>query len=124
MPSAPDDFYQSLAAHAGDAVIYVDAEGVVRFWNRGAERLLGFECSEAVGQPIDIIIPDRLRARHWQGFRRVIATGSTLPPGWVVTSAMRKDGTIVPLDITILLLRRDDGSVKGIAALMSPRPTA
>jgi len=124
MASGPDDFCQSLAEHAGDAVIYVDAQGMVRFWNRGAERLLGFDCGEALGRPIDIIIPEPLRERHWQGFRRVVATGSTLPPGWVVTSAMRKDGAIVPLDITILLLRRDDGSVKGIAAFMCPRPNA
>jgi len=105
-----DDFHQAVADHAGDAVIYVDADGVVQFWNKGAERILGFSGVEALGKPIDIIIPDHLRDRHWQGFRRVIRTGSTLPPGWVVTQAMRKDGCIVPLDITILLPRRNDGS--------------
>lgn len=121
MTSAEEDFCRALAEHAGDAVIYVDAAGVVRFWNRGAERILGFSRAEALGRRIDIIIPPQLRERHWQGFERVVSTGSTLPPGWVVTSAMRKDGTIVPLDITILLLRQDDGGVKGIAALMCPR---
>jgi PAS domain S-box-containing protein len=116
------DFFEALAEHAGDAVIYVDAGGAIRFWNRGAERILGFASDEAVGRPIDIIIPEPLRERHWEGFRRVVRTGSTLPPGWVVTSAMRKDGTIVPLDITILLLRDDGGRVIGITALMCPRP--
>ena len=76
---------------------------------------MGFSGVEVLGKPIDIIIPDHLRDRHWQGFRRVIRTGSTLPHGRVVTRAMRKDDCIVPLDIAILPLRHDDGSVRGIA---------
>ncbi len=123
MSARADDFFQSLAEHSHDAVIYVDASGIVQFWNAGAETILGFRRDEAVGKPVDIIIPERLRERHWDGFRRVIRTGSTLPPGWVVTQAMRKDGTIVPLDITILLLRHADRRVRGVVALMCPRRT-
>jgi PAS domain S-box-containing protein len=83
-------------------VIYVDARGMVQFWDAGAETILGFGRDEAVGRPVDIIVSERLRERHWDGFRRLIRSGSTLPPGRVVTQPMRKDGVVVPVDITIL----------------------
>jgi PAS domain S-box-containing protein len=121
MSALADDFFQALDEHSHDAVIYVHASGIVQFWNAGAETILGFRRDEAVGRPVDIIIPERLRERHWDGFRRVIRSGSTLPPGWVVTQAMRKDGVVVPLDITILLLRHADRRVRGIVSLMCPR---
>jgi PAS domain S-box-containing protein len=127
MSADVDDFFEALAEHSHDAVIYVDASGIVQFWNAGAETILGFRRDEAVGRPVDIIIPERLRERHWDGFRRVIRaalrSGSTLPPGWVVTQAMRKDGVVVPLDITILLVRHASRRVRGVVALMCSRRT-
>jgi PAS domain S-box-containing protein len=68
-------FGDSLIRDAPDAIVYADEAGVIRFWNRGAERIFGFAAAEAVGQSLDIIIPETLRARHWEGYDRVMRTG-------------------------------------------------
>ena len=65
---------------ACDAVVFGDAEGTIRIWNAGAEAVFGFTAAEAVGQSMDIIIPERLRGRHWDGYRRTMATGFS--PVW------------------------------------------
>jgi PAS domain-containing protein len=65
---------------AGDAIIACDADGIIRFWNLGASRIFGFDAGEAVGQSLDIIIPERLRTRHWEGFRKMVTTGQSRYP--------------------------------------------
>ncbi len=68
LPIDIDRFCLTLIREAPDAIIFADAEGKIRFWNRGAERIFGFAEAEALGQSLDIIIPDNLRARHWESF--------------------------------------------------------
>ena len=63
---------QVVLAGRGDAVVAADRDGSIVFWNPGAERVFGFSAADAVGSSLDIIIPERLRARHWDGYRRVI----------------------------------------------------
>src|ERR1700739_567428 len=58
-----------------DAIIAADRDAVITFWNAGAERIFGFTEAHAVGQSLDLIIPERLRARHWAGWRQVMASG-------------------------------------------------
>ena len=70
-------FCVTLVQEAPDAIIFADAEGVIRVWNRGAERIFGFVQGEAVGKSLDIIIPVYLRARHWAGFTATMQSGST-----------------------------------------------
>src|SRR5262249_36232191 len=70
-------FCLTLVRETPDAVIFADAEGVIRFWNRGAERIFGFAEAEAVGESLDIIIPGNLRARHWAGFTATMHSGRT-----------------------------------------------
>ena len=60
-----------------DAILATDREGVIRFWNRGAARIFGFTAEQAIGASLDLIIPERLRKRHWAGYERVMATGET-----------------------------------------------
>ena len=72
-----DRFCLTLVREAPDAIIFADAEGIIRFWNRGAERIFGFAEAEALGQSLDIIIPDNLRVRHWAGFSATTRSGST-----------------------------------------------
>jgi PAS domain S-box-containing protein len=60
-----------------DAVVATDRDGIIRLWNPGAERMFGHRADEALGQPLDLIIPERLRPRHWEGFHRVMATGES-----------------------------------------------
>ncbi|HEY5085819.1 MAG TPA: PAS domain S-box protein, partial [Gemmatimonadaceae bacterium] len=72
-----DRFSRTLVRDAPDAVIYADAGGVIRFWNSAAERIFGFSEAEALGQSLDLIIPENLRARHWNGYAETMRTGKT-----------------------------------------------
>ncbi len=72
-----DRLGRAVLAAAADAIILADREGVIRFWNTGAERLFGFAPAEALGRPVDIIVPEPQRARHWAGFSRVMETGES-----------------------------------------------
>ena len=67
----------AILSAAADAVVATDREGIIRVWNPGAKRIFGYHAGGALGQSLDLIIPERLRARHWEGFRHVIATGES-----------------------------------------------
>jgi PAS domain S-box-containing protein len=86
-----------------DAIVYADAEGVIRLWNRGATRIFGFTEAEALGRSPDIVIPERLRERHWQGYRTTMRTGQTRYRDGQVLSipAVRKDGAQISVEFTM-----------------------
>jgi PAS domain-containing protein len=71
------DFFETLVCDAPDAIVYADERGVIRFWNRGAERIFGFAEAEALGQTLDLIVPENLRGRHWQGYAATMQSGKT-----------------------------------------------
>ena len=75
MPSSVD--CQQLVAVAGDAIVVCDPEGVITLWNPAAQYMFGFSPEEALGQSLDLIIPQRLRARHWEGYRKTMETGQS-----------------------------------------------
>ena len=116
----PKRFAERLVSAMPDAVIYADAEGVIRFWNGGATRIFGFADAEAIGQSLDIIIPERLRARHWEGFRTTMRTGqSRYGEGQTLSvPAIRKDGAQISVEFTIVPFADDSGQMVGIAAIM------
>ena len=68
---------RQIVDQAPDAIVFADRDGVIRLWNAGAEAMFGYGVDEAVGQTLDLIIPERLRARHWTGFNNTMATGVT-----------------------------------------------
>lgn len=105
---------------ATDAIISSDAEGIIRFWNPGAVRLFGFTEAEALGRSLDIIIPDRLRARHWEGYAKVMRTGqSRYAEGDVLAvPALRKDGSQISVEFTLMALRDDSGGLTGLVAVL------
>jgi PAS domain S-box-containing protein len=105
---------------AADAVVATDREGIIRVWNPGAARILGFSAEEALGQSLDLIIPERLRARHWEGFRKVMETGeSRYGEGDLLSvPGLHKDGRRVSLEFTIIPLRDAAGRLEGIASVM------
>lgn len=104
----------------GDAVVAADTDGNIFFWNPGAERMFGFLSAEAVGRSLDIIIPERLRERHWRGYRKVMATGqSRYGEGDVLSvPAITKAGNRISVEFTIAPLRAEDGQLVGLAAIM------
>jgi PAS domain S-box-containing protein len=105
---------------SSDAIVACDEDGIIRFWNPGAERIFGFTSRDALGQSLDIIIPERLRARHWEGYRHTMATGeSRCGHGDVLAvPGIRKDGTGLSLEFTIVPLRDQTGQMTGMAAIM------
>jgi PAS domain S-box-containing protein len=116
----PAHFAERLVSGMSDAIVYADAEGVIRVWNRGATRVFGFAEAEAVGRSLDIIIPENLRERHWQGYRATMRTGqSRYRDGQILSvPAVRKDGTRVSVEFTIVPFSDDAGRMIGIAAIM------
>jgi PAS domain S-box-containing protein len=104
---------------AADAVLFTDREGVIRLWNAGAERIFGWTAAEAVGKSMDLIIPDRLRPRHWQNWDRVMETGQTRYATEVLAvPALRKDGAPLSIEFTIQLVRDEEGRILGPAAIV------
>lgn len=112
--------FEKIVRAAADAIIYADAEGVIRFWNAGAERIFGYGAADAVGQSLDIIIPERLRARHWEGFHQVMKTGKSRygAGDLLAVPAQRKDGTRISVEFTIVPLHDDAGGMLGMAAIL------
>ncbi|MGH7046093.1 MAG: PAS domain-containing protein [Stellaceae bacterium] len=115
-----DQFCRTLLRETPDAVIYADGEGMIRFWNTGAERIFGFAEAEAVGQSLDIIIPEGLRARHWTGFNQTMRTGETRYGAGDILAvpALRKDGTRISVEFTVLPFHDADGRMIGIGAIL------
>lgn len=114
------DFAERVLAALPDAVVYSDANGTIRYWNDGAVRIFGFTAPEAIGHSLDIIIPENLRGRHWDGYRQTLATGQSRYAAGDLLSvpAMRKDGARISIEFTILPFHRADGTMDGIAAVM------
>ena len=115
----PSGLGDALLNSASDAIIATDRDGLITFWNPGAERIFGFTAGEAVGRSLDLIIPDKLRDRHWDGYRRVMQTGRTEYHGrTLAVPALRADGSRISVEFTVTLLPDGDGGVAGIAAVM------
>jgi PAS domain S-box-containing protein len=111
---------QAILGTASDAIIASDQDGVIHFWNQGAERIFGYASSEAVGQSLDIIVPPDFRQRHWDGYRRVMQTGESHYSRGDLLSvpAIRKDGTRISVEFSIVPLKNHEGRVDGMAAIM------
>lgn len=99
------------------AIIYADTEGIVRLWNSGAEQMFGWPASEAIGQSMDMIIPEKHRAKHWEGYAKVMQSGVTkYGRNVLAVPALTKDGRRISIEFNIALLRDADGTVLGAAA--------
>ena len=118
--SGIDDLGNALLASASDAIIATDREGRITFWNPGAERIFGFASAEAVGQSLDLIIPDNLRARHWSGYRHAMATGESRYGHGDLLSVpgLTRDGRRISVEFTIVMLRDADNRPDGTAAIL------
>ncbi|MGZ8851543.1 MAG: PAS domain-containing protein [Thermoanaerobaculia bacterium] len=111
--------YQTIVEEAPMAILYADRDGVIRFWNSGAEEMFGFKADEMLGKSMDPIIPENLRPRHWDGWEKTMATGVTKYGRDVLSvPALRKDGSRISVEFYILLLRAATGEIAGAAAMM------
>jgi PAS domain S-box-containing protein len=110
----------SLLVTRSDAIIAADRDGIIHFWNPGAERVFGHLRDEAIGQSLDLIIPERLQQRHWAGYRRTMATGkSRYGEGDMLSvPAVDKNGRTISVEFTVVPLTDESGTMIGMAAIM------
>ena len=110
---------QQIVEKAADAIIFADRDGIIRLWNSGAESIFGYPAAEALGEPLDLIVPERLRDRHWEAFHKVMATGITkYGAELLAVPAMIRDGSRISIEFTIVLLTDEAGDPLGTAALI------
>jgi PAS domain S-box-containing protein len=111
VPPVPDEVLAQLVRSLADAVIIADAEGTITFWNDAATRLFGWSEAEAIGETLDLIIPDRLRQRHWDGYRQTMATGrTTYADRLLEVPALHRDGRPLSIAFTVTLLDDSDAT--------------
>lgn len=111
-------WYQQIVEDAQEAIVVADREGVIHLWNTSAEAMFGYSAKEAVGQTLDLIVPERQREAHWAGYREVMKTGVTrYGRDLLRVPALRNDGTRISLEFSIILLR-DGSEPVGAAAVI------
>jgi PAS domain S-box-containing protein len=109
---------QAIIDQAPDAIIFADRGGIIRVWNRGAERIFGYPAADALGASLDLIIPERFRRAHWEGFQRAIDTGRTKYADRVLTTrSAHRDGSKLYLDLSFGLVTDDGGAILGALAI-------
>jgi PAS domain S-box-containing protein len=112
------DLSQLITA-VGDAIIVTDADGAIKVWNPAAERMFGYTQAEAVGRSLDLIIPERLRKRHWDGYHQTMRTGETkYGSDLLKVPAAHKDGRALSIAFTVAMLNSPEGKPAAVAAVI------
>jgi len=110
---------EQIVRKAADAIIFADEEGIIRLWNCGAEAIFGYKAEEALGHSLDLIVPEKLRKRHWEGYRKVMATGKTrYGKETLAVPAIAKGDSRISIEFTIVLVTNDSGEPLGTAAII------
>ncbi|SDI24857.1 PAS domain S-box protein [Variovorax sp. OV700] len=111
--------FKQIVEGAGDAIMVCNAEGAITLWNRAAERIFGFTEAEALGQSLDMIIPQRQRQRHWDGYNKTMDTGITKYGADLLrVPALHKDGHTLSIAFTVSMLFSENREVTGIVAFV------
>lgn len=114
-----DSILAGLVHDLADAVVVADPGGIIVYWNGAAERLFGWTSEQAVGQSLDLIIPERQRHAHWDGYAKVMASGETRYATELLrVPSQNADGERRSIAFTVTLLKADAGAVAGIAAVV------
>jgi PAS domain S-box-containing protein len=110
---------QAVVREAPEAIVVSDPHGIIALWNGGAERVFGYPAAEAVGQSLDLIIPEKQRSRHWAGYDATMATGETKYGDTLLkVPATHRDGRRLSIEFSVALLRDAEGKIAGIAAVI------
>ena len=114
----PADLLRAMVEQASEALIFADRDGLIRLWNSGAATIFGHSAAEALGQSLDIIIPERFRKAHWDGFHKALASGEAKYAGRVMTTrSMHKDGRKLYVEMSFGLVKDASGAVVGSLAV-------
>jgi PAS domain S-box-containing protein len=115
----PEWLSHQIVQHTQEAIVFADRDERIQLWNAGAETLFGYSAAEAVGASLNLIIPERLQARHEAGYRHVMATGQTqYGQQLLAVPAVRKDGARLSIEFTVTLVRDPTGEILGVAAVI------
>lgn len=116
----PNEFDPTqLVTAIADAIVVTDESGAITVWNPAAERMFGFTQAEALGQSLDLIIPERLRKRHWNGYHHTMATGHTkYGTDLLKVPAAHKDGRTMSIAFTVAMLHSPEGKPIAVAAVI------
>lgn len=115
---------QAVVREAPEAIVVSDPNGIIVLWNGGAERVFGYPAAEALGQSLDLIIPEKQRSRHWAGYEKTMATGVTkYGDSLLKVPASHRDGRRLSIEFSVALLRSADengaeGKIVGITAII------
>jgi PAS domain S-box-containing protein len=108
------NLFQAVVEQARDAIIFADRNGMIRIWNHGAETIFGHSAAEVLGSSLDVIVPERFRPAHWEGFSRAVDAGLIKYENRVLTTrSMHKDGRKLYVDLSFGLVRDDTGAITG-----------
>jgi PAS domain S-box-containing protein len=112
------DVYRRIVEQTTDAIIFADREGLIRIWNQGAESVFGFPAEEVLGESLDVIIPEGLRKRHWEGYSKAIAERRTRTGDRVMTTrALHKHGSRLYVDMSFAVIVDESGHAEGAMAI-------
>lgn len=110
--------FEAIVEQTPDAIIFADCDGMIRVWNRGAETVFGFSAAEVIGSSLDVIVPERFRRAHWEGFHQAIERGHTQHGGQVrTTRSIHKLGHTLYVDLSFGLVKNNAGAVIGSVAV-------
>jgi PAS domain S-box-containing protein len=120
MTALPHDPSLRILDGSPDAILICDEAGVVQYWNAAAERVFGFRVTEALGVSMNLIIPERLRARHWAGWEATMRTGVTRygEGQLLAVPALHKDGRQISIEFSIQLVKDPDGQIEWVVAII------
>ena len=111
--------WEAFAHRLADAVLVADRDGTITYWNAAAERIFGWSAVEATGRGLDLIIPEKHRARHDEGYRNTVRTGVTrYADSLLEVPALHRDGRRISIAFTVTLLCDDAGRVERVAAVV------
>lgn len=110
---------RTLIEANSEAIVACDRDGIIRLWSPGAARMFGHSAEEALGQSLDVIIPERFRARHWDAFHKTMQTGESryAAGAMLAVPGLRRDGSLISIEFTITPML-DDGAIIGLVAVI------
>lgn len=113
-----NDSRQIITAIA-DAIVVSDRDGMISLWNPAAERIFGYSESEALGQSLDLIIPEKQRESHWMGYHKTMQTGKTrYATNTLRVPAIDKEGRRLSIAFSVALLYSAESEISGIVAVI------
>jgi PAS domain S-box-containing protein len=111
---------RALVRATSEAIIACDGAGIIQLWSPGAERVFGHSKEEALGQSLDLIIPERFRSRHWKGFDATMRTGKSryAEGALLAVPGLRRDGSLISIEFTIAPVLNEDQAIAGLVAVV------